>query len=154
MKMPLGKFKGQPVEAMTTQYLCWLVTQDNIRFKHWPLIKEALRVLRSRDFDGILGELNVATPPPDRRPTPEQIEKRKAEKAEKLRELEKRRDEERERRRAERRAARMKEEIEMQAALIRTRRGEPPPGTIIDASYYARQARPKPADPNDVSDLL
>lgn len=154
MKMPLGKFKGQPVEAMTTQYLCWLVTQDNIRFKHWPLIKEALRVLRSRDFDGILGELNVATQPPDRRPTPEQIEKRKAEKAKKLGELEKRRAEERERRRAERRAARMKEEIEMQAALIRTRRGEPPPGTIIDASYYARQARPKPADPNDVSDLL
>ncbi len=60
----------------------------------------------------------------------------------------------REARRAERRAARMKEEIEMQAALIRTRRGEPPPGTIIDASYYAWQARPKPADLNDVSDLL
>lgn len=154
MKMPMGQFKGQPIEAMTTQYLCWLVTQDNIRFKYWPAVKEALRLLRTRDLDAILADLRVDTPPPDRRPTPEQIEKRKTEKAEKLRELEKRRAEERERRRAERRAARMKEEIEMQAALIRTRRGEPLPGTIIDASYYARQARPKPADPNDVSDLL
>lgn len=152
MKMPIGKFKGQPVESMTTQYLCWLVTQDNIRFKHWPLIKEALRVLRSRDFDGILGELNITTRPPDRHPTPAQIEKRKAEKAEKLRELEQRRAEEKERRRAERRATRMKEEIEMQAAFIRARQGKPPAG-MPDASYYVRQTQ-KPADPNDVSDLL
>ena len=151
MKMPLGKFKGQPVEAMTTQYLCWLVTQDNIRFKHWPLIKEALRVLRSRDFDGILGELNVATPPPDRRPTPEQIEKRKAEKAEKLRELEKRRAEEREHRRAERRAAREQAELEMHAALLRRRLGKPEPGVIIDASQFVPRTR-QPAD--DISDLL
>ncbi len=154
MKMPMGRFKGQPIEAMSTQYLAWLVTQDNIRFKYWPAVKEALRVLRTRDLDAILADLRVDTPPPDRRPTPEQIEKRKAEKAEKLRELEKRRAEERERRRAERRAARERAELEMHAALLRRRLGKPEPGTIIDASYYARQARPKPADPNDVSDLL
>lgn len=150
MKMPIGKFKGQSVEAMTTQYLCWLVTQDNIRFKQWPLIKEALRVLRSRDFDGILGELKTTGLPPDRRPTPE---KRKAEKAEKLRELEQRRAEEKAQRQAERRAARIKEELAMSAAFLRARQGEPP--GVLDASYYVRQARQqKPADPNDVSDLL
>lgn len=151
MKMPMGQFKGQPIEAMTTQYLCWLVTQDNIRFKYWPAVKEALRLLRTRDLDAILADLRVDTPPPDRRQTPEQIEKRKTEKAEKLRALEQRRAEEKERRRAERRAARMKEEMAMQAAFIRARQGKAPPGTIIDASYYPRE---KPADPNDVSDLL
>lgn len=138
MKMPIGKFKGQPIEAMTTPYLCWLVTQDNIRLKYWAMIKEALRVLRSRDLGAILGELRVTTPPPERRPTPEQVEKRKAEKAEKLRQLEQRRAEEKERRRAERRAA-----------SIRSRRGEPPPGVPLDGFYWKRAA-----DANDISDLL
>lgn len=155
MKMPLGKFKGQPVDAMTTQYLCWLVTQDNIRFKHWPLIKEALRVLRTRGLDHILADLQVAAPPPSRKPTPEQLAQRGAEKAEKLRQLEQRRADERERRRAEYQARRAKEEMELRVALIRTRQGEPPPGVVIDASYYVRQARQKKlTDPNDVSDLI
>lgn len=154
MKMPMGKFKGQPVEAMATQYLAWLLTQDNIRFKYWPAIKEALRVLRARDLDTALAELRVDAPPPDRRPTPEQIEKRKAEKAEKLRALEQRRAEERERRRAERRAARMKQEMERQAAFVRARRDLAPPGVLMDASYYVRQARFATTNPNDVSDLL
>ena len=48
MKTPVGKFKGQAVDSLPSQYLAWLVTRDHIRFKHWPLIKEALRVLRSR----------------------------------------------------------------------------------------------------------
>ncbi len=151
MKMPMGQFKGQPIEAMSTQYLAWLVTQDNIRFKYWPAVKEALRVLRTRDLDAILADLRVDTPPPDRRPTPEQIEKRKAEKAEKLRELEKRRAEERERRRAERRAARERAELEMHAALLRRRLGKPEPGVVIDASQFV----PKPRQPaDDISDLL
>lgn len=30
--MPVGKFKGQPIKAMTTPYLAWLVSQDHIRF--------------------------------------------------------------------------------------------------------------------------
>lgn len=151
--MTVGRFKGQPVDSLPSQYLAWLVTRDHIRFKHWPLVKEALRVLRSRDLDAILNELKVEKLG-DHRPTPEQIAKREVEKAEKLQALEVRRAEEKARRRAERRAARMKEELEMQAAFIRTRRGEPPPGTIIDASYYARQARQKADDPDDISDLI
>ena len=54
MKTPVGKFKGQAVDSLPSQYLAWLVTRDHIRFKHWPLIKEALRVLRSRDLGSIL----------------------------------------------------------------------------------------------------
>jgi hypothetical protein len=156
MKMPMGKFKGQPIEAMTTQYLAWLVTQDNIRFKYWPAVKEALRVLRSRfeRMDDLMAELQVNAPPQDRRPTPEQIEKRKVEKAEKLRQLEQRRAEERERLRAERLATRMREEIEMQAAIIHAWKNGAPPGVVIDASYYARRSIPSQVDPNDISDLL
>lgn len=159
MKMPMGVYEGRAVESLPTKYLAWLVTQDAIRFKRWPLAKEALRVLRDRfqDLETLEADLKVENAPPEYWKTAkgrEQIEKRKAEKAEKLRALEQRRAEERERRRAERRAARIKAELEMQAAFVRSRRGEPPPDTIIDASYYARQARQKPADPNDVSDLL
>lgn len=151
MKMPIGKFKGQPVESMTTQYLCWLVTQDNIRFKQWALIKEALRVLRSRDFGGMLGELKPSAPPPDRRPTPEQIEKRKVEKAEKLRALEERRERERLQRRAERRARFQQQQAERSQLLdagtfVRQERAK-----VLQAELLRRQAA---TDPNDISDLL
>lgn len=156
MRMPMGKFKGQPVEAMTTQYLAWLVTQDNIRFKYWSLVREALRILRGRfeSMDDLMAEMQVSAAPQDRRPTPEQVENRKAEKAEKLRQLEARRSEEKARRRAERRAAREAEEMAMSAAFIRSRRGEPLPGQILDASHYVRLARQQQTDPNDISDLL
>lgn len=156
MKMPMGKFKGQPVVDMSTTYLVWLVSNDHIRFKRWPLIQEALRILRGRfdNLDAIVAELKVESPPPAYWKTPEQIEQRNAEKAEKLRQLEAQRAEEKRKRREEFRARR---EMASAAAFLQQRLGkpsEPPPGVIVDASYYVAKARQKPADPNDVSDLL
>lgn len=100
MLMTVGKYKGQPVEAMATSYLMWLISQDAIRFKRWPLVNEALRVLQVRfaRFDDLLAELEVTRPPSDHRPTPEQIEGRRAERAGKLRKLEQRRAKEKARR--------------------------------------------------------
>lgn len=152
MKVPVGKFKGQDVDSLPSQYLAWLVTRDHIRFKHWPLVKEALRVLRSRDLDTILGELKVERLA-DHRLTPEQIAKREAERDEKLRALEARREEERQRLRQERRARLLQQKAER--------------SQIIDAGVFMRQERARAlqdeiarrqnqpaADPNDISDLL
>ncbi|NMF99556.1 hypothetical protein GPA27_19445 [Aromatoleum toluolicum] len=163
MLMPMGKFKGQPVEAMTTAYLHWLVCNDAIRFKRWPLVEEALRILRSRfeDFDALLAGLKVDRPPPRRWDTPERTEQRAKEKAEKLHQLEERRAEERKRRREERSAQRILMQMQAQAEVIRQRReaslppsSEPPPGVWRDASYFVRQSREAAVDPNDASDLV
>ena len=144
MKMPIGCYKGQDVAALPTKYLAWLISQDAIRFKRWPLMKEALRVLRKRfeSFEALEAELQVDTPPPEYWKTAKRAGQKKAEQAEKLRALEERRATEHQQRRA-------------------TIPGEtltPPteaPAGVLDASYYVRQARQqKPADPNDVSDLL
>jgi len=156
MKMPMGKFKGQPVADMSTTYLVWLVSNDHIRFKRWPLIQEALRILRGRfdNLDAIVAELKVESPPPAYWKTPEQIAQREAEKAEKLRLVEERRAEEKRKRREEFRARR---EMQSHAAFLRQRLGkpsEPAAGVVIDASYYVAKARQEQADPNDVSDLL
>lgn len=93
MKMPIGKFKGQPVADMATPYLLWLVKNDHIRYRHWPLIKKALEVLRSRldEWEALMAELKVTDPPPPRWRTPEREARRAAEKAEKLRQVEQRR---------------------------------------------------------------
>lgn len=48
MLIPFGKFKGEPVEALPTQYLVWLLSRDNVRYKRWEFAREALRVLRDR----------------------------------------------------------------------------------------------------------
>jgi uncharacterized protein (DUF3820 family) len=152
MKVPVGKFKGQAVDSLPSQYLAWLVTRDHIRFKHWPLVKEALRVLRSRDFDGLLDELMVRRLP-DHRPTPEQIVKRQGEKAEKLRALEERRERERQQRREERRV-RFQQQLAESSQLIdggeyvRQERAR-----ALQAEIARRQSQPA-GDPNDVSDLL
>lgn len=146
MKMPIGCYKGQDVAALPTKYLAWLVSQDAIRFKRWPLMKEALRVLRKRfeSFEALEAELKVDTPPPEYWKTAKRAGQKKAEQAEKLRALE------------ERRAA----EHQQRRQAIKARRESlvPPaetPAGVLDASYYVRQARQqKPADPNDVSDLL
>ncbi|MHB0973146.1 MAG: hypothetical protein ACYC0P_02745 [Thiobacillus sp.] len=142
MKMPMGAHKGQPVEAMSTAYLLWVISNDHIRFKRWPLIQEALRVLRGRfeNFETLLAELEVKAPPPAYWKTKEQIEARAKARAEKLRQLEERRAAEREQRRQELRARFKQREAEQTQ--------------IIDASYYVRAARQRPADPGDVSDLV
>jgi uncharacterized coiled-coil protein SlyX len=93
MKMTIGKFAGQSVDAMSTPYLAWLVSQDNLRYKHWALIREALRVLARRfeNFDELVAELKVDAEPPAHWKSPGFEERRERERAEKLRLLEARR---------------------------------------------------------------
>lgn len=146
MKMPIGCYKGQTVASLPTKYLAWLISQDAIRFKRWPLVKEAMRVLRVRfdSFDALVAELQVDTPPPEYWKTAKRAGQKKAEQAEKLRALE------------VRRAA--EDQENRQAIKVRRETQAPPaeaPAGVLDASYYVRQARQQiPADPNDVSDLI
>jgi hypothetical protein len=163
MLMPMGKFEGQPVDAMSTSYLMWVLSNDHIRFTRWPLIEEALRVLRGRfeSFDGLLVELKVDTQPPAHWKTAERTAEQKAAKAEKLRQLEQRRLEERLARREAWRIAREQADMLRIAAQVRQRLGkatppvntEPPAEVLMDAAYFVRQARQQQAD-TDVSDLI
>lgn len=84
MEMPIGCHRGQPVAALPTKYLAWLVSQDAIRFKRWPLVQEALRVLRSRfeNFDAMEAELRVDIPPPEYWKTAKRAGRKNAERAE------------------------------------------------------------------------
>ena len=152
MKMPIGIYKGRDVAALPTKYLTWLVSQDAIRFKRWPLVKEALRVLRKRfeSFEALEAELKVDTPPPEYWKTAKRAGQKKAEQAEKLRALEERRAAEHQQRRLA---------IQVRRVVLEVPPTEVPPteapAGVFDASYFVRQARQqKPADPNDVSDLL
>lgn len=65
MEMPIGKFKGQPVETMSTQYLAWLVSNEHIRYNRWPLVEHIIAVLCTRfsDPQAVAEELRVAEPP-------------------------------------------------------------------------------------------
>ena len=161
MLIPMGKFKGQPVESMTSAYLHWLVCNDAIRFKRWPLVKEALRVLRERlqNFDAALEELKVETPPPRRWGTPEEREAKAKERAEKLRKLEAERAEARRLRKEERARERMRVEVEFlrerkeRFETAKRARTVASGGQVLDAAAFVRAAR-RPADPNDVSDLV
>ncbi len=146
MKVPVGKFKGQAVDSLPSQYLAWLVTRDHIRFKHWPLVKEALRVLRSRDFDGLLDELMVRALP-DHRPTPEQIARRQAEKAEKLLALEERRKQERQQMRFQQQPAERSQVLDAGESLRQER------ARALQAEIARRQSQVA-ADSNDISDLV
>lgn len=104
MKMPFGKFKGMPLADIPTQYLHWVVINDAIRFKRPPLIAAILDVLRERyrdNFDGLLAELRVDRPPPERWKTAEREAAKAAARAEKLAKLEARRQAEREKLRAD-----------------------------------------------------
>lgn len=91
MKIPVGKFKGQNLADMETRYLAWMISQDGMRWAYFPLVAEAVRILRSRDLDAMLEELKMPTKPVKRVPAPEEMEKRAAERAEKLRILTKQR---------------------------------------------------------------
>lgn len=164
MLMPMGKFEGQPVESMSTTYLMWLVSNDALRFKRWPLIEEALRVLRGRfeSFDGLLADLRVDTQPPAHWKTPERTAEQKEAKAEKLRQLEQRRQEERLARREAWRIARDQADMQRIAAQVRQRFGRAtPPGSteqpadgLPDAAHFVRQARLERKADTDVSDLI
>lgn len=163
MLMPMGKFEGQPVEAMSTTYLMWVLSNDHIRFRRWPLIAEALQVLRSRfeSFDALLAELKVDTQPPAFWKTAERTAEQKEAKAQKLRRQEERRQEERLARREAWRIAREQADMQRIAAQVRQRFGkatppvstEPPADGLPDASYFVRRARQQQVD-TDVSDLI
>jgi len=86
MKMNFGKYAGQPVANMRTTYLFWLISNDNIRYKQWPTVEAALRVLRERfgNLDAIVAELQTKEPPPQYWKAKKQIAERKAEKLRKL----------------------------------------------------------------------
>lgn len=32
--MPIGKYKGQPISTLATQFLFWFLSQENLRFKY------------------------------------------------------------------------------------------------------------------------
>ncbi|NFV82112.1 hypothetical protein [Magnetospirillum aberrantis] len=85
MEMSIGKFKGQPIEAMPTAYIAWCLSQDHFRFKNWPLVEEMLKVLRSRlaDADSLHAELRVETMPKKRRRPEPRWAARKRERMEK-----------------------------------------------------------------------
>lgn len=165
MLMPMGKFEGQPVETMSTSYLMWVLSNDHIRFKRWPLIEEALCVLRGRfeSFDCLLVELKVDAPPPAYWKTTERTEEQEKARAEKLRQLEQRRLEDRLSRREAWRIAREQADMQRIAAQVRQRFGkatspaktEPPANVPLDAAYFVRQARQqRQAESNDISDLI
>lgn len=131
MLMPIGKYKGQSVAAMKSSYLAWLISNDSIRHNRWPLILEALIVLRDRfsDFDALVSEMIVNHPPPAHWRSPARERRRSQEKAEKLTALEVRRAEEK-RERRKRFQAQLEEERKRLEELHRT-----------DGYYVARQAK-------------
>ncbi|CAM5789725.1 hypothetical protein CCAE64S_02442 [Castellaniella caeni] len=67
MHMPSGKYAGEPLHLLPTTYMLWLVSQDAIRHKQWPLIDAILDVLAERfTYPGLLrAELMQRDPPPD-----------------------------------------------------------------------------------------
>lgn len=67
MHMPSGKHAGTPLHLLPTTYMLWLVSQDAIRHKQWPLIDAILDVLAERfTHPGLLrAELMQRDPPPD-----------------------------------------------------------------------------------------
>jgi hypothetical protein len=131
MKMPMGKFIGQPVEKMTTGYLAWLVCNDAIRFKRWPLVVEALRVLRTRfaHFEDLLAELQVKEAPPEHWKTAKRKAERQAEKRAKLIDLEARRE-----------VKRKAQRDQLRAMCVERLRGPTPP-PALDAHAFVRQMR-------------
>lgn len=68
MQMPMGKFAGQPVKSMSTAFLCWVTSQDHIRFARPTLVEHIVGVLAERfqDPGAVLAELRVAAEPPAR----------------------------------------------------------------------------------------
>lgn len=126
--MPMGKLRGQPLDEMTTPYLMWLLSQDAIRFKYRKLMRQALDVLAQRfaQFDKLVEEL---TP----REQPKEYWKIKE-------------------------TAAVIRQKHKEDRLRREQKPHPPaepvPESLLDASYFVRQARKQQIDPNDVSDLV
>lgn len=61
--IPVGKYEGQLVSAMTTTYLSWFISQDNLREKYGPTVRAMLAELRAR-FK-VAGRVEVELLPPD-----------------------------------------------------------------------------------------
>lgn len=123
MLIPMGLHKGRPIDELPSPYLLWLVSQDHIRFSRWPMVEEILRVLGKRFSEPrrLLDELRVTEAPPARWEATERQAERKAERAEKLRQLEQRRLEQRIARREEWLAARDQADMKRTAEKLRER---------------------------------
>ena len=132
MEMPMGVFRGRQVETMTTAYLLWLTSRDAIRYARWPLVEEALRVLRDRfrNLDAVLTELKMAGPPPARWRTPEQEAQRADVRIKKLRRLEEQRAEEK----------KLKNE-QFRQHLAQLQEERLARSQLVDAAVFVREAR-------------
>jgi len=61
MVMPFGKHKKQPVAELSTEYLCWVVSQVQIRQNHPELIRAMLKVIKERlaVWEAVVDELGL-----------------------------------------------------------------------------------------------
>lgn len=46
--MPIGKYKGQPISTLATQFLFWFLSQENLRFKYGDTARSVMGELRAR----------------------------------------------------------------------------------------------------------
>ena len=46
--MPIGKYKGQLISTLATQFLFWFLSQENLRFKYGDTARSAMAELRAR----------------------------------------------------------------------------------------------------------
>ncbi len=63
--MTFGAYRGKPVADMPTWYLLWFVSQESLRYAHWPLVEAALHELHGRlgQWDALVAELHVIEAP-------------------------------------------------------------------------------------------
>lgn len=151
MQMPLGQYKGQPLNTVPAHYLLWVLSREPIRHSRWPLAEEVLRELRRRleRWDDLVAELRVTEQPPERWKTPQRAKLKAAERAEKLRLLE------------ERRRQELRDETRKRMAYTLAHRFKVPSGTMtVDQIIEAWRAgllpgqTEKPHQVKDISDLV
>lgn len=46
--MPVGKYKGQLISTLATQFLLWFLSQENLRFKYGDTARSMMGELRAR----------------------------------------------------------------------------------------------------------
>ena len=47
-RIPMGKYKGQLISALATQFLLWFLTQENLRSKYSEAAQSIVEELRGR----------------------------------------------------------------------------------------------------------
>ncbi|WP_417276391.1 hypothetical protein [Castellaniella sp.] len=83
MDMTFGTHRGKPVADVPTWYLLWFVSQESLRYAHWPLVEAALHELHGRlgQWDALVAELRV-TEAPRRSKAPWRAKQQEAKRAE------------------------------------------------------------------------